>query len=126
LDLNQVKFRRYGLAGQAQHGIDLAGRHAGGQDVLAAGEMMFASAETGWCVTEATNQSTGYCPEPDCWPAVARALDRIGVPHPGGFTDRVIFRRCPGCSEGNIVREDHLTCAVCGSALPARWNLTSN
>ncbi|WP_204000412.1 hypothetical protein [Virgisporangium aurantiacum] len=30
LGLNRVKFRRYGLPGQAQHGIDLAGRHADG------------------------------------------------------------------------------------------------
>jgi hypothetical protein len=58
---------------------------AGGQDVLAAGEMAFASDETGWRVTEVTNQSTGYCPDPDCWPAVARALDRVGLRHPGDF-----------------------------------------
>jgi hypothetical protein len=64
---------------------------AEGHDVLAAGEMTFA-AEPGWHVTEVTNQSTGYCPDPDCWPAVAGALDRVGVPHPGGFTDLVIFR----------------------------------
>lgn len=32
---------------------------AGGQDVLAAGEMTFARAGTGWWVAEVTNQSTG-------------------------------------------------------------------
>jgi hypothetical protein len=99
---------------------------AGGRDVLAAGETTFASAGTGWRVAEVTNQSTGYCPDPDCWPAVARALDRVGVPHPGGFTDRVIFRRCPSCGERNIVRDDDFTCALCGSALPAQWNFTSD
>lgn len=93
---------------------------AGGQDVLAAGEMTFAV--TGRRVAAVTNQSTGYCPDPDCWPAVAAALDRIGVPHPGGFTDRVVFRRCPGCGERNVVRDGDLTCALCGGALPARWN----
>lgn len=51
---------------------------AGGRDVLAAGEMAFASAGIGWRVAEVTNQSTGYCPDPDCWPAVAKALDRLG------------------------------------------------
>ena len=30
LGLNQVQFRRYGTSGQAQHGIDLAGRGADG------------------------------------------------------------------------------------------------
>ncbi len=95
---------------------------AAGQDVLAAGEMTFADAGTGHRVAAASNQSTGYCPDPDCWPAVAAALDRIGVPHPGGFTDPVVFRRCPGCGERNLVRDGDLTCALCGEPLPARWN----
>jgi hypothetical protein len=98
---------------------------AGGQDVLAAGEMTFASTGAGWRVAEVTNQSTGYCPDLDCWPAVARALDRVGIPHPAGLTDRIIFRRCPGCGERNVVRDDDFTCALCGSTLPAEWNFTS-
>jgi len=98
---------------------------AEGQDVLAAGEMTFA-AEPGWHVTEVTNQSTGYCPDPGCWPAVAGALDRIGVPHPKGFTDVVIFRRCPNCAGRNIVRDEDFVCALCGSALPAQWNFMSD
>ncbi|RZU76575.1 hypothetical protein EV384_5240 [Micromonospora kangleipakensis] len=99
---------------------------AGGTDVLAAGEMTFASAETGWCVAEVTNQSTGYCPDPDSWPAVAGALDHVGVRHPGNFTDKVVFRRCPTCIERNIVRDDDFTCALCNSALPARWNFMTD
>lgn len=95
---------------------------AGGQDVLAAGEIAFASAEPGWCVAAVSNQSTGCCPDPDSWPAVARALDSLGVPHPGTFTDTVIFRRCPTCSERNLVRDDDFICAVCDSALPMQWN----
>lgn len=98
---------------------------AAGRDVLAAGEMRFAPADTGWYVAGVTNQSTGYCPDPDCWPAVARALDDLGLPHPGTFTDTVIFRRCPACGERNVVRDDDFTCALCDSALPARWNFTS-
>jgi hypothetical protein len=58
----------------------------------------------------------------DSWPAVAAALDRIGVPHPGDFTDKVTFRRCPNCGERNIVRDEDFTCALCDSALPAHWN----
>lgn len=99
---------------------------AGGRDVLAAGEMTFANAETGWRVTEVTNQSTGYCPDPDSWPAVARALDHVGLPHPGDFTDKVIFRRCPTCGERNIVRDDDFTCVLCNSGLPVQWNFTSD
>jgi hypothetical protein len=38
---------------------------AGGHDVLAAGEMAFAAAGAGWRVAAVTNQSTGYCPDPD-------------------------------------------------------------
>jgi hypothetical protein len=53
---------------------------------------------------------------------VARALDRVGVPHPGIFTDAVVFRRCPTCGERNVVREDDFVCAVCDSALPMQWN----
>jgi hypothetical protein len=68
---------------------------AGGRDALAAGEIAFAPAATGRYVTEVTNQFTGCCPDPDSWPAVLCALDRLGVPHPGTFTDDVIFRRCP-------------------------------
>ena len=99
---------------------------AGGQAVLAAGEMTFVPAPSGWRVDEVTNQSTGYCPDPDSWPAVGAALDRLGVSHPGDFTDKVIFRRCPACGERNIVRESDYTCALCGSALPAMWNFTTS
>jgi hypothetical protein len=87
--------------------------------------MTFAHAETGWRVTDVTNQSTGYCPDPDSWSAVSRALDRARVPHPGDFTDKVVFRRCPACAERNIVRDDDFTCALCNSALPTHWNFMS-
>ena len=99
---------------------------ADGRDVLAAGEMTFTLTGTGWRVAEVTNQSTGYCPDPDSWPAVGMALDRVGVGHPGNFTDEVIFRRCPACGERNIVRDNDFTCVLCNSALPTRWNFTSD
>src|SRR5689334_429003 len=46
---------------------------ASGGKVQSAGEMTF---EIGSkiAVAEVTNQSTGYCPEPESWPAVAAAL----------------------------------------------------
>ncbi|MEV0903117.1 hypothetical protein [Actinoplanes sp. NPDC049802] len=99
---------------------------AAGRDVLAAGEMLFVRDVSGWRVLEVTNQSTGYCPDPDCWPAVRESLDRLGTAHPGDFTDKVVFRRCPSCRERNIVRDGDFTCALCDSELPARWNLTSD
>ncbi|WP_218060602.1 hypothetical protein [Micromonospora sediminicola] len=40
---------------------------AAGQDVLAAGEITFAASNTGYVVQAVSNQSTGYCPDPDCW-----------------------------------------------------------
>ncbi|WP_432831382.1 hypothetical protein [Dactylosporangium sp. CA-092794] len=113
-------------------GLRLASRRSehvvlvGGHDVLAAGEIAFALAGSGWHVVEVTNQSTGYCPDPDCWPAVGEALDRIGVRHPDDFTDKVTFRRCPACGERNVVRDDDFTCAQCDSALPAQWNFAPN
>jgi hypothetical protein len=91
---------------------------AAGQDVLAAGEMTFTAGR----VVAVTNQSTGYCPDPDSWPAVAQALDRRGIPHPGGFTDWLVFRRCETCGERNVVRDNDFTCALCDGPLPHHWN----
>ncbi len=95
---------------------------AGGRDVAAAGEMTFARDTAGWRVAAVTNQSTGYCPDPDSWPAVGRALDRLGIAHPGDFTEKVVFRLCTACGERNIVRDQDFTCALCDGALPANWN----
>ncbi|MFF5227899.1 hypothetical protein [Dactylosporangium sp. NPDC000521] len=87
---------------------------AGGRPVLAAGEMGFAA---GGRVDRVSNQSTGYCPDPASWPAVAAALDAAGTPHPGGFTDAVVFRRCTGCGQRNIVHDGDFACAVCDAPL---------
>ena len=46
---------------------------AAGGPVLSAGEITFDDDMT---VAEITNQSTGFCPEPESWPAVSDALDR--------------------------------------------------
>ncbi|MFI7577988.1 hypothetical protein [Micromonospora sp. NPDC049497] len=91
---------------------------AGGGEVLGAGEIAFAGDRDGWVVTEVTNQSTGYCPDPRSWVAVAGALDRAGIDRPEGFTVLVIFRRCLDCGERNVVRDDDYICALCGAELP--------
>ncbi|MFJ4714489.1 hypothetical protein [Streptomyces sp. NPDC088785] len=96
---------------------------AGGARVLGAGEIGFVREAGRWAVSEVSNQSTGYCPDLASWPDVARALDRAGLDRPSGFTHAVVFRRCPGCQEHNIVREDDFVCVFCGGDLPERWNV---
>ncbi len=92
---------------------------AAGGPVLSAGEAVGRDAVE---VVEASNQSTGFCPEPESWPAVAATLDRTGLPHPGRFTTAVVFRRCPACGQRNIVKDGWSCCAVCDADLPADWN----
>lgn len=95
---------------------------ATGGEVFSAGEMFFSLEGPSPVLIEVSNHSAGYCPEPGSWPAVGAALDRIPVPHPGRFTIEVVFRRCPGCGQKNIVREDWFACAMCDAELPADWN----
>ncbi|WP_033324020.1 hypothetical protein [Actinomadura atramentaria] len=95
---------------------------AGGEDVLSAGEIAFERDGLCWAAVEVSNQSTGYCPEPASWRAVADALDRAGIAHPGEFTFSIVFRRCPGCGERNVVRDGFFACVFCASALPEAWN----
>jgi hypothetical protein len=92
---------------------------ASGGPVLSAGEITFSRDGN---VSEITNQSTGFCPEPESWPQVAAALDRISVSHPDGFTTAVVFRLCPKCNERNIVKDNWFVCDLCGADLPADWN----
>jgi hypothetical protein len=94
---------------------------AAGESVLSAGEIFF-DARPPARVTAVSNLSTGYCPEPQSWAAVATALDQLAVPHPGRFTDEFVFRRCPACGERNLVKDDDYSCALCGADLPAIWN----
>ena len=113
-------------------GLWVADRHsehvacARGAAVYSAGEMTFAlRSDRGgpWVeVVYVTNQSTGYCPEPESWPAVAAALDAAGIAHPGGFSAAMIFRRCTACGSTNIVKDDWFECALCGAELPRTWN----
>ena len=95
---------------------------AGGGPVLSAGEMFLSVAGERVEVVELSNQSTGYCPEPESWPTVAAAVDRAAVPHPGRFTTEITFRRCEACSERNVVKDGWFICGVCGVELPGAWN----
>ncbi|MEM9196645.1 MAG: hypothetical protein AAGD12_02225 [Pseudomonadota bacterium] len=95
---------------------------ARGGQVRAAGELTIAPWRNGIEVLEATNQSTGYCPEPSCWHALAAALDQAGLARPDGFAHAFEFRRCPGCGTNAIVKDQDFHCAICGHPLPAAWN----
>jgi hypothetical protein len=98
---------------------------AGGKPVLSAGEMTFTVMPSDVCVSWVTNQSTGYCPEPDSWPAVEAALARAGIAGPEGFSQEFMFRRCPRCGSINIIKEGVFECGVCATRLPEEWNLNS-
>lgn len=108
--------------------LRLADRHsehiacARGDEVLSAGEITIVRDRDRMRVSEISNQSTGYCPEPESYVAVARALDTLGVMHPGKFTFAAIFRRCPKCGERNLVKDDWYVCGMCETELPRDWN----
>ncbi|WP_212747336.1 DUF5959 family protein [Streptomyces montanus] len=92
---------------------------AGGEAVRAAGELAFARTAQGWTVTYASNQSTGYCPDVESWPAVAAALARAGITHGSAYTHPITYRRCPECGEWNSVQDAHFVCVFCDADLPA-------
>jgi hypothetical protein len=95
---------------------------ANGQEVLSAGEITFEVINRQAEVIEVTNQSTGYCPEPESWWAVASALEQIGISYPSDFTTAFLFRRCESCGTTNIVKDMWFECAVCQTPLSERWN----
>lgn len=109
--------------------LRLAARHsehvacAEARPVRSAGEMFFLRRGAEWEVAELSNQSTGYCPEPESWPHVRRALTSIPLAHPGGFTYACLFRRCPRCDQLNIIKDMLYECGACGAPLPTRWNI---
>jgi hypothetical protein len=116
------------------HVVDTAGRllvadrhseHvacAGGQPVLSAGELTLALEGAAVRVTAISNQSTGYCPEPESWTAVEAALTRAGLVAPQGFTPACVFRMCAACSEKCIVKDEAFECLMCGAELPREYN----
>lgn len=95
---------------------------AGGQRVLAAGELFLEISRDRLELSEISNLSTGYCPEPECWQAVAQSLANAGLSHGGGFTTTCVFRKCPSCGMRNVVKDQYFFCAVCDSELPRTWN----
>jgi hypothetical protein len=95
---------------------------AAGQNVLSAGEMAFALDRNSLALVEVSNQSTGYCPEPESWPVVERALTAASIPHPTDFTMKCIFRLCENCGTKNLIKDEWYVCGVCQSPLSFEWN----
>jgi hypothetical protein len=85
--------------------------------------MRFRQARDGFAIEEATNQSTGYCPEPDSFEALAATLAAAGLPALAGWAHSFVFRRCPACAQLALVKEGDFTCATCGGDLPRERNL---
>lgn len=98
---------------------------ARGHDVLSAGEILFRLNDD-VTVEYTTNQSTGYCPQPESWSAVVTALRDAGFEPPSEFSKPFHFRRCNACDSINIIKDNSFECAICGADLPRVWNLTSH
>jgi hypothetical protein len=96
---------------------------ARGEAVLSAGEITFTIEKDCVEIAAVTNQSTGYCPEPDSYTAVAAALGKAGLAYPDGFTSSFLFRRCPSCRAINLVKDDWFYCGVCRGPLPTERNI---
>jgi hypothetical protein len=95
---------------------------AGGGPVRSAGELTFAVGRS-VRVVNVSNQSTGYCPEPETWPVVAVALERAGLEAPAGFELVCEFRRCLACGGITLVKGGVFECGVCGAELPITYNV---
>jgi hypothetical protein len=95
---------------------------AAGKNVLSAGEMTFHLEKRHIEVIEVTNQSTGYCPEPESWWAVNAALAPTGLTYPEDFTTAYLFRRCDMCGTTNLIKEMWFECGMCQAPLSKKWN----
>jgi hypothetical protein len=95
---------------------------AGGRPVQSAGEITFEIDPPAVRVVGVSNQSTGYCPEPESWPAVAAALAAAGLDPPAGFALACVFRRCLKCGAKTLIKDGVFECGVCGRDLPAAYN----
>ncbi|WP_167239315.1 hypothetical protein [Massilia genomosp. 1] len=96
---------------------------AGGRPVQSAGKMTFQVDKDQARVHAVTNQSTGYCPEPQSWPQVADAIRKAGLVAPAGFHVNFLLWKCTDCHALNVIKEGVFVCAMCDADLPADWNL---
>lgn len=92
-----------------------------GGPVLAAGELIL-SRRPRLEVISFSNQSTGYCPEPDCIHVIQTTLAKLPVPCPPAFSRAYEFRLCIHCGERNLIKDGYFECDCCGQDLPLTWN----
>jgi hypothetical protein len=85
--------------------------------------MTLSALENDILIDYVSNQSTGYCPEPESWWAVAMALERAGFAHRKKFDFECHFRCCEKCKTINLVKEHIFICAVCDHDLPINYNI---
>lgn len=99
---------------------------ASGGLVQTAGELIWQLAGDLVRIVSASNQSTGYCPEPASWVALEQALEQADLEfleeRPSGFDPAYEFRRCPQCGLINLIKQDWYECSVCEASLPLTWN----
>ncbi len=93
---------------------------AGGNSVLAAGELTVEFIGNEVSVAEITNLSTGYCPSPSCWPAAKLALKKTDIQFPDYFTSSYIFGICDNCGNRQVIKDDVYDCYNCGETLTSR------
>lgn len=96
---------------------------AGGQSVLAEGEVGFTIQKKSVVIEEISNYSTGYCPDVLCFAEVQKTLNQINVLHPNWWTREAVFRRCLNCKEKNLVKDSWFYCLICYAPLTENWNL---
>lgn len=96
---------------------------AGGKNVISAGEITFlVKGKNQVLISEISNQSTGYCPQPESWDYVKEVLSKIGIEHPNYFTLAFEFRLCNNCKSINLIKDNIFECQMCESTLDLEWN----
>lgn len=97
---------------------------AGGEPVLAAGELFVTPGRKGSWVVRASNFSNGYMPSEDSFMALKLALERARLPAPKGFDPAIAYRYCGRCMEAVIAETG--ACRVCQAALALKWDLDAS
>jgi hypothetical protein len=95
---------------------------AGEPWVLAAGEVEFG--DGGASLARLSNQSSGFCPEPETLGLVQEVFATLGLQSPGRFDPECHWRRCE-CGQVVLRKEGDDACPCCGTTLPTAWNLAT-
>jgi hypothetical protein len=92
---------------------------ASGGPVRSAGEISFTIDGR---IAYVSNQSTGFCPEAESWPAVAAAIKDVVPSPPNRFSQEFIFRRCTSCGQTLVIKDNWFVCDLCDADVPTTWN----